>query len=159
HRRSPERGRRSRAGLLRRRRPGADVTDAHLVLGRIPPVLGGGEIQLDAEAARRAILERIARPLGLSLEAAAAGILGIVNHHMVGAIRLVSVERGHDPRAFALVPFGGAGPLHGGALADLLGMRTIVVPESPGVLSALGLLASDVRNDYARTSFHKLPHC
>jgi N-methylhydantoinase A len=135
------------------------VTDAHLVLGRIPPRLGGGEIRLDVGAARRAVLERIARPLGLSLEAAASGILDIVNHHMVGAIRLVSVERGHDPRAFALVPFGGAGPLHGGALADLLEMRTIVVPPNPGVLSALGLLASDVRNDYARTSFHKLPAC
>jgi N-methylhydantoinase A len=135
------------------------VTDAHLALGRIPPVLGGGEIRLDVEAARRAITERIARPLGLSLEEAAGGILDIVNHHMVGAIRLVSVERGHDPRAFALVPFGGAGPLHGGALADLLGMRTVVVPPSPGVLSALGLLATDVRNDYARTSFHTLPEC
>jgi N-methylhydantoinase A len=134
------------------------VTDAHLVLGRIAPALAGGEIHLDAAAARRAILERIARPLGLSLEAAASGILDIVNHAMVGALRLVSVERGHDPRRFALVPFGGAGPLHGGALADLLDMRTIVVPRHPGVLSTLGLLATDARNDYARTSLQKPPH-
>ncbi len=133
------------------------VTDAHLVLGRIAPVLAGGEIRLNVAAARRAILDRIARPIGLSLEAAASGILDIVNHAMVGAIRLVSVERGRDPRRFALVPFGGAGPLHGGALAGLLGMRTIVVPRNPGVLSALGLLATEVRNDYARTSLQKPP--
>jgi N-methylhydantoinase A len=134
------------------------VTDAHLVLGRIPPSLAGGEIRLDVEAARRAILDRIARPLGLSLEAAASGILQIVDNNMVGAIRLVSVERGHDPRDFALVPFGGAGPLHGGSLAAWLGMRTVVIPRHPGVLSALGLLATDVRNDYARTSLQKPPH-
>jgi N-methylhydantoinase A len=133
------------------------VTDAHLVLGRIGPALAGGEIHLDTAAARRAILDRIARPLGLSVEAAAGGILDIVNHAMVGAIRLVSVERGRDPRRFALVPFGGAGPLHGGALADLLGMRTIVIPRHPGVLSSLGLLATDVRNDYARTSLQRPP--
>jgi N-methylhydantoinase A len=133
------------------------VTDAHLVLGRVPSSLVGGEIRLDVEAARRMIQDKIARPLGLSLEAAASGILAIVDNNMVGAIRLVSVERGHDPRDFALVPFGGAGPLHGGTLAALLGMRTIVVPRHPGVLSALGLLATDVRNDYARTSLQKPP--
>jgi N-methylhydantoinase A len=133
------------------------VTDAHLVLGRIPPHLVGGEIRLDVERARRAIAERIARPLGLGLEAAASGILEIVNNNMVGAIRLVSVERGHDPRELALLPFGGAGPLHGGDLAALLGMRTVVVPRSPGVLSTLGLLGAEVRNDYARTSLQKPP--
>jgi N-methylhydantoinase A len=133
------------------------VTDAHLALGRIPPHLVGGEVRLDADRARRAILDRVARPLGMSLEAAASGILEIVNNNMVGAIRLVSVERGHDPRAFALVPFGGAGPLHGVELAALLGMRTVVVPRSPGVLSALGLLGTDVRNDYARTSLQAPP--
>ena len=133
------------------------VTDAHLVLGRLPPHLAGGEIRLDVERARLAIAERVAQPLGLSLEAAASGILDIVNNAMVGAIRLVSVERGHDPRACALVPFGGAGPLHGGALATLLGMGTVVVPRHPGVLSALGLLGSEVRNDYARTSLQTPP--
>ncbi len=133
------------------------VTDAHLVLGRIPPHLVGGEIRLDVERARQAIAERIARPLGLGLEAAASGILAIVNHAMVGAIRLVSVERGHDPRELALVPFGGAGPLHGGDLAALLGMRTVLVPKHPGVLSTFGLLGAEVRNDYARTSLQKPP--
>ncbi|HEY3187805.1 MAG TPA: hydantoinase/oxoprolinase family protein, partial [Solirubrobacteraceae bacterium] len=134
------------------------VTDAHLALGRLPPHLIGGEVRLDVERARHAILERVARPLGLSLEAAAGGILEIVNNNMVGAIRLVSVERGHDPRAFALVPFGGAGPLHGVELAALLGMRTVLVPRNPGVLSALGLLGTEVRNDYARTSLQAPPH-
>jgi N-methylhydantoinase A len=133
------------------------VTDAHLVLGRIPAHLLGGEMPLDVERARRAIEERVARPLGLGLEAAACGIIDIVNNNMVGAIRLVSVERGHDPRDFALVPFGGAGPLHGGDLAALLGMRTVVVPRHPGVLSTFGLLGTEVRNDYARTSLQKPP--
>jgi N-methylhydantoinase A len=133
------------------------VTDAHLVLGRIPSHLLGGEIPLDVEQARRAIDERIARPLGLPLAAAAQGILDIVNNNMVGALRLVSVERGYDPRDFVLVPFGGAGPLHATDLAALLGMRTIVVPRHPGVLSTFGLLGSEVRNDYARTILQKPP--
>src|SRR5262249_37325012 len=112
---------------------------------------------LDAERARRAIDERVARPLGLGLETAAQGILDIVNNAMVGAIRLVSVERGYDPREFALVTFGGAGPLHGADLADLLAMRTVVVPRHPGGLSTLGLRGTAVRNDYARTSLQKPP--
>jgi N-methylhydantoinase A len=133
------------------------VTDAHLVLGRIPPHLLGGEIALDVERARRAIEERVALPLGLALAAAAQGILDIVNNNMVGALRLVSVERGYDPRDFVLVPFGGAGPLHGADLAALLAMRTIVVPRHPGVLSTFGLLGTEVRNDYARTNLQKPP--
>ncbi|HWN03698.1 MAG TPA: hydantoinase/oxoprolinase family protein [Candidatus Dormibacteraeota bacterium] len=133
------------------------VTDAHLVLGRIPSHLLGGEIPLDVERARRAIEEHVARPLGLPLAAAAQGILDILNNNMVGALRLVSVERGYDPRDFVLVPFGGAGPLHGADLATLLGMRTVVVPRHPGVLSTFGLLGTEVRNDYARTSLQKPP--
>ena len=133
------------------------VTDAHLVLGRIPAHLLGGEITLDVERARRAIEERVARPLGLSLAAAAQGVLDIVNNNMVGALRLVSVERGYDPRDFVLVAFGGAGPLHGAELAALLGMRTVLVPRHPGVLSTFGLLGTEVRNDYARTSLQKPP--
>jgi N-methylhydantoinase A len=133
------------------------VTDAHLVLGRIPSHLLGGEIALDVDRARRAIEEHVARPLGLSPAAAAQGILDIVNNNMVGALRLVSVERGYDPRDFVLVPFGGAGPLHGADLAALLGMRTVVVPRHPGVLSTFGLLGTEVRNDYARTSLQKPP--
>jgi N-methylhydantoinase A len=127
------------------------------VLGRIPSHLLGGEIALDVDRARRAIEERVARPLGLRLEAAAQGILDIVNNNMVGALRLVSVERGYDPRDFALVPFGGAGPLHGADLAALLAMPTIVVPRHPGVLSTFGLLGTEVRNDYARTHLQKPP--
>jgi len=133
------------------------VTDAHLVLGRIPAHLLGGELPLDVERARRAVDERVARPLGLSVAAAAQGILDIVNNNMVGALRLVSVERGYDPRDFVLVPFGGAGPLHGADLAALLAMRTVVVPRHPGVLSTFGLLGTEVRNDYARTSLQKPP--
>jgi N-methylhydantoinase A len=131
------------------------VTDAHLVLGQLPPYLLGGTFRLDVEAARQAIGKRIAEPLGLGIEAAARGILAIVDNNMVGAIRVVSVERGHDPREFALLPFGGAGPLHAGSLARLLGIPLIVVPPTPGVLSAHGLLVSDLKAEFARTSLQK----
>ena len=124
------------------------VTDAHLVLGRLPEYLLGGTMRIDRRAARQAIEARIARPLGLTVEAAAEGILAIADNHMVGAIRLVSVQRGHDPRDFALVPFGGAGPLHGVSLAHLLDIPRIVVPPSPGVLSAIGLLASNLKQEF-----------
>jgi N-methylhydantoinase A len=127
------------------------VTDAHLILGRVPATLAGGAVSLDREAAESAIREKIARPLGLTLEEAADGILAVVNASMVGAIRLVSIERGHDPRQFTLVPFGGAGPLHGVDLAELLGIPRILVPRNPGVLSTVGLLNADVRDDYVRT--------
>lgn len=135
----------------------ATVTDAHLVLGHLPPYLLAGKIELDVEAARGAIDRHVARPLGLSVERAARGILSIGDNDMVGAIRVVSVERGHDPRDFALVAFGGAGPLHGGALARLLGIRTVIIPPAPGVLSAMGLLVSQLRADYARTCLETPP--
>lgn len=127
------------------------VTDAHLVLGRIPAHLLGGEIPLDVESARRAIDEHIARPLGLSIEDAADGILQIVNNNMVGAIRAVSVARGHDPKDFVLVPFGGAGPLHGVELAALMGIPTVLVPRRPGVCSTWGMLATDLKQDYVQS--------
>ncbi|WP_149535986.1 hydantoinase/oxoprolinase family protein [Siccirubricoccus phaeus] len=127
------------------------VTDAHLVLGHLPPALLGGRMALDPARAEAAIAEHVAQPLGLSLEAAARGILAIADNTMVGAIRIVSVERGHDPRGFALVPFGGAGPLHGTALAELLGMTRVLVPPSPGVLCAQGLLAADLKAEFSRS--------
>jgi N-methylhydantoinase A len=134
------------------------VTDAHLVLGHLPPHLLDGRVKLDRAAAAAAIRDKVATPLGLSVPEAARGILNVIDNNMVGAIRVVSVERGHDPRDFALVPFGGAGPMHGGALARLLGIKTIVVPPAPGVLSALGLLVSDLKSDYFRTCLQRPPH-
>jgi N-methylhydantoinase A len=129
----------------------ATVTDAHVVLGHLPAKLLGGRMGLDANAARRAIEDRVGCPLDLPLEAAAAGVLAIVDNHMVGAVRVVSVERGHDPRHFTLVPFGGAGPLHGCALADLLGIPTVMIPPAPGVLCADGLLAADLKAEFSTT--------
>jgi N-methylhydantoinase A len=127
------------------------VTDAHLVLARIRPALLGGELPLDLEAARVAIEARIAKPLGLSIEEAAAGIVEIIDNSMARAIRLVSVGRGHDPRRFSLVPFGGAGALHACRLAELLDIPRIVVPPRPGVLSTWGLLDTDIRTTFVRT--------
>ena len=133
------------------------VTDANLVLGRIQGKIAGGVLTLDSAAARRAIEEKLAGPLGLDLHRAAHGILQIVNFHMMGAIRNVSVERGYDPRDFALVAFGGAGPMHAVSVARLLDMTTVIAPPSPGVASAYGLLVADFKNDYARTSIRKPP--
>ena len=101
---------------------------------------------------RRAPIDsQVARPLGLGREEAARGMLAILDNNMMGALRIVSVERGHDPRDFTLVPFGGAGPLHGCALAELLGIRRVLVPPAPGVLCADGLLAADLKADFSRT--------
>ncbi|HKU95882.1 MAG TPA: hydantoinase/oxoprolinase family protein [Vineibacter sp.] len=129
----------------------ATVTDAHVVLGHLPARLLGGRMPLDVSAAQAAIGRHIAEPLGLSPEEAARGVLAIINSHMVGALRVVSVERGHDPRDFTLVPFGGAGPLHGCALAALLGIGRVLVPPAPGVLCADGLLAADLKAEFSRT--------
>ena len=134
-----------RGGLL------ATVTDAHVALGHLPSSLLGGGMRLDVEAARRVILETVAKPLDLSVEAAARGILAIVDNNMMGALRVVSVERGHNPADFVLVPFGGAGPLHGCSLARLLGMRRVMIPVAPGVLCADGLLAADIKAEFSRT--------
>jgi N-methylhydantoinase A len=133
------------------------VTDANLVLGRIPPHLLGGEVPLSLERACHAIADHVAAPLGLDLHAAAAGIVQIVNNNMMGALRVVSVEKGYDPRDFALMAFGGAGPMHAGQLAELLGMSTIIIPPYPGLLSALGLLSTDLRHDAVRTFVQRGP--
>ncbi|MER3426667.1 MAG: 5-oxoprolinase [Pyrinomonas sp.] len=131
------------------------VTDANVVLGHLPPRLLGGEMQLDVEAARRAVA-RIGDALGLSVEEAAQGIIDIVNENMFGALRLVSVQRGYDPRDFALVAFGGAGPLHANALAQLSGAWPAIIPPTPGVLSALGFLHSDIRSEFSQTVIRTL---
>jgi len=126
------------------------VTDANVVLGRLPPSLLGGDMRLDVEAAESAI-SKISGALGLDLYQAAEGILDIVNENMFGALRLVSVQKGLDPRDFALVAFGGAGPLHGNAMGILAGCFPVIVPPTPGVLSALGFLYSDIKNEFAQT--------
>jgi N-methylhydantoinase A len=128
------------------------VTDANLVLGRFgADTKLGGELGLDPDAAARAISEQIAGPLGLELTAAAAGILRVANATMARGIRVVSVERGHDPRGLVLVPFGGAGPMHGSPLARELGIPRLLVPPTPGILCALGMLVADLRHDLVQT--------
>ena len=134
------------------------VTDANIVLGRINTEIAGGILSLDAQAAAEVIQRDIASPLGLDLEAAASGILKIANNTMVGAIRNISVERGHDPKNFALVAYGGAGPMHAIDVAKLLGVNQVVVPPNPGIASAFGLLVADFKNDYARTFLQEAPH-
>ncbi|MEA2321179.1 MAG: N-methylhydantoinase [Solirubrobacteraceae bacterium] len=126
------------------------VTDANVVVGHLPPRLIGGEMELDVEKARESV-NTIAEATGLTLDQAAEGILAITNETMAGALRLVSVQRGHDPRDFALVAFGGAGPLHANAVAALMGSFPVIVPPSPGLLNALGDLVADFRNEFAQT--------
>ncbi len=135
------------------------VTDANVVLGRIQPqnFLGGDpSTRLDAAAARAAVT-RLGRHLGFNAEEAALGVVRIANAAMERALRRVSVERGHDPRDFTLVPFGGAGPLHACELADVLGIRRIFLPPNPGVLSALGLLVADIVFDTSAAVLESLP--
>lgn len=128
------------------------VTDANLVLGRINPrrITGVGQAA-DVASVRARIAERIGAPLGLSADAAAAGILAVANAAMADAIRFMSIEKGFDPREFALFAFGGAGPLHASALARELGVPKILVPPYPGITSALGCVLADVRHDYGQT--------
>src|SRR5256714_11268998 len=130
----------------------ATVTDANLVLGRLSPrgLLGGG-MALHEGQARKAIAP-LAERLGFSVERTAHGMLGIVVANMVRAIRVVSVQRGHDPRAFALLPFGGAGPLHATDVAKSLGITKCLVPFAPGILCAQGLIVSDLRETFVRTA-------
>lgn len=128
------------------------VTDANAVLGRVNPSgILGGSMALDLDAARRAIEERIAAPMGVETVAAAEGIVRVINATMVRAIRGVSVQRGHDPSDFTLVAFGGAGPLHAVELADELGIPRILVPAAAGTLCSYGLVVADVRVDGVRS--------
>ncbi len=136
------------------RKGGTDptVTDANLVLGRLNPEgLSGGDVEVFPDLAERAINEKIAWPLGISLVEAASGILEIVNNNMMRALRLVSIERGYDPREFAMLAFGGCGPMHAAFLAEALGTGVIFIPPESGVFSALGLMLADFRHDYLRS--------
>ena len=129
------------------------VTDANLVLGRIDArnPIGDKLSKLDAEAATSAIDIHIATPLGISVHEAAEAIIRVANAKMAGAIRLISIERGHDPKRFAAMPFGGGGALHAGALVREIGLAAAIVPRFPGVNSALGCVMSDLRHDEVRT--------
>ena len=127
------------------------VTDANVVVGHLPSSLIGGEMTLDVAGSHTAV-KQIQDGMGLpSLEDAAEGILAIVNENMAGALRVVSVQRGHDPRDFALVAYGGAGPLHANAVAEIIGSFPVIVPPAPGLLCALGDLVADFRDEFART--------
>ncbi len=133
------------------------VTDANLVLGRLAPMsLLGGGMEVDLDAARRSIQDKLAEPLRLTIDQAAEGIIRVVNATMTAAIGKLTVERGHDPREYALCAFGGAGPLHGAELAAELGLRETIVPIAPGVNSAIGLLMSNLREDRIRTHVQRL---
>jgi N-methylhydantoinase A len=130
----------------------ATVTDAHVVVGTLSADTRlAGQVPLDRERAVAAVRRAVAEPLGLAVEAAAAAILRIANANMANALRLMSIARGHDPRRFALVAIGGAGPMHACALASELGIPRVVVPRHPGIAAALGLLATDVRHDLRRS--------
>jgi N-methylhydantoinase A len=126
------------------------VTDANVVLGYLPEALLGGTFKLDREASKRAV-QTIADGLGIGLYEAAAGIIHIVNENMFGALRLVSVQQGYDPRDFALMGFGGAGPLHSNAVGKLMGSWPVIVPNSPGVLCAQGDATTRLRAETARS--------
>jgi N-methylhydantoinase A len=128
------------------------ITDANVVLGRIDPdYFLGGEMKLDRTAAEKAIQEHCARALGKDVVATAAGIVEIANANMIRALRIVSVERGYDPREYVLIAFGGAGPMHINGIVSDLKVPTVIVPLNPGITSALGLLMTDLRHDYVVT--------
>ena len=130
------------------------VTDANVVLGRLSRThLLGGRLPIDAAAAETAVRTHVADPLGQGVMEAAAGIVSVVNHGMAEALRIVSVERGHDAREFSLVAFGGAGPVHAAALAEELDIPEVIVPPIPGGFSALGLVATDLRRDWSHTFY------
>lgn len=130
------------------------VTDCNLLLGYLDRgSLLAGDLPIDFDGAERAIALKLAQPLGVDLRTAAAAVIDIVNHAMAEALKIVSVERGHDPRDFSLVAFGGAGPMHAAALAEELGIADVVCPPIPGAFSALGLVGTDLKRDYVRTFY------
>ncbi len=125
------------------------VTDAQLVLGRLRPgPLAGGAVTLDGTLARKAVEEKLARPLGLTVEDAAAGVIRLLEQNLLHAVERLSIERGHNPATFTLVAAGGAGPMHGTAVARSLGCKRALLPRAAGAFCALGMLQSDVRQDY-----------
>ena len=130
------------------------VTDCNLVLGYLDKgSLLAGDLPIDFVAAEQAVADKLAKPLGIDARSAAAAVIDVVNNAMAEALKIVSVQRGHDPRDFTLAAFGGAGPLHAAALADELGMAEVVCPPIPGAFSALGLVGSDLKRDYVRTVY------
>jgi N-methylhydantoinase A len=130
------------------------VTDCNLLLGYLDrESLLGGELAIDHSAAEASIRKRLAEPLGVDARSAAAAVIDVVNNAMAEVLKIVSLQRGHDPRDFVLAAFGGAGPLHAAALADELGIAEIVCPPIPGAFSALGLIATDLKRDYVRTLY------
>src|SRR5260221_296627 len=130
------------------------VTDCNLLLGYLDKTsLLDGELPIDHAAAAAAVRERLAAPLGLDIRTAAAAVVDVVNHAMAEVLKIVSIQRGHDPRHFALAAFGGAGPLHAVALASELGISEVICPPIPGAFSALGLIGTDLRRDYVQTLF------
>jgi N-methylhydantoinase A len=125
------------------------VTDAQIVLGRLDPDMAlGGDLKLDAGLSSKAIEEKIARPMGMTVKEAALGIIRIINSNMALAIRSNSVARGVDPREFSIMPFGGAGPLHGVALAEAMSCKDVIVPVAPGITAAVGLLKTDLQYEH-----------
>ena len=130
------------------------VTDADAVLGYLDPGhFLGGRMPLSLDSASAAIKRVVGEPLGLELMQAAQGIVDIVNSNMADAIRMISIERGHDPRDYSLVAFGGAGPVHAGRIGEELGIKKVIIPPNPGVFSAMGLVCTDLKRDYVRSLY------
>ena len=127
------------------------VTDAHLVLGRLRPgKSAGGTLDLDFEAAHEALRVRVAEPLNMTVEEAAAGVIELTEQHVLSAVEHISIERGHSPRRFTMVAAGGAGPMHGAEVAAGLGCPTVYIPRDAGALCAIGMLHADIRQDFTK---------
>lgn len=129
----------------------ATNTDANVVLGRLGTSLAGGKVTLDPALAEKAVQDTVAEPFGMELHEAAEAVISVANANMANAVRLLSISRGYDPRDFALVAFGGAGALHGAAVAKELSIPTVIVPPNPGVTSAMGCLLVDIQHDFSES--------